>query len=83
MTLYFGYGSKFTPYQNLSMSNQSQIDFLEQVQDSYGSTQELANVLDMGVEMLFYLEENTFHKQDVQNVVTALRSVTTALRKQD
>lgn len=63
------------------MSNQSQIDFLEQVQDSYGSTQELANVLDMGVEMLFYLEENTFHKQDVQNVVTALRAVTTALRK--
>ena len=81
MTLYFGYGSNFTPYQNLSMSNQSQIDFLEQVQDSYGSTQELANVLDMGVEMLFYLEENTFHKQDVQNVVTALRAVTTALRK--
>ncbi|WP_435622890.1 hypothetical protein [Flagellimonas sp.] len=63
------------------MSNQSQVDFLEQVQDSYGSTQELANMLDMGVEMLFYLEENTFHKQDVQNVVTALRAVTTALRK--
>ncbi len=81
MTLYFRYGSMFTPYQNLSMSNQSQVDFLEQVQDSYGSTQELANMLDMGVEMLFYLEENTFHKQDVQNVVTALRAVTTALRK--
>ena len=83
MTLYFGYASKFTPYQNLSMSNQSQVDFLEQVQDSYGSTQELANMLDMGVEMLFYLEENNFNKQDGQNVVTALRAVTTALRKQD
>ena len=63
------------------MENQSQSDFLEQVQDSYGSTQELANTLDFGVEMLFYLEENTFHRQDVQNVVTALRAVTTALRK--
>ena len=63
------------------MSNQKQEDFLEQVQDSYGSTQELANMLEMGVEMLFYLEEDTFHRQDVQNVVTALRAVTTALRK--
>ena len=63
------------------MSNQKKHNFLEQVQDSYGSTQELANVLDIGVEMLFYLEENAFHKQDLQNVVTALRAVTTALRK--
>ena len=63
------------------MSNKTQHDFLEQVQDSYGTTQELANMLEMGVEMLFYLEEDTFHRQDVQNVVTALRAVTTALRK--
>ncbi|MEM9076876.1 MAG: hypothetical protein AAGC43_07545 [Bacteroidota bacterium] len=62
------------------MTNQSQSNFLEQVKDSYGSTQELANTLDFGVEMLFYLEEDTFHKQDVQNVVAALRAVITALR---
>ena len=63
------------------MSNQSQIDFLEQVQDSYGSTQELANVLDMGVEMLFYLEENAFSQREVQNVVSAMRVFTKALRE--
>lgn len=62
------------------MTNQTEQDFLERLQDSYGSTQELAKILDMGVEMLFYLEENTFHRQDVQNVVAALRAVITALR---
>ena len=67
--------------QIVNMSNEKQEDFLEQVQDSYGSTQELANTLDFGVEMLFYLEENTFHRQDVQNVVTALRTVIKALRE--
>nr|WP_297911784.1 hypothetical protein [uncultured Allomuricauda sp.] len=62
------------------MINQTEQDFLERLQDSYGSTQELAKILDMGVEMLFYLEENTFHRQDVQNVVAALRAVITVLR---
>nr|WP_298999376.1 hypothetical protein [uncultured Allomuricauda sp.] len=63
------------------MTNQSQQDFLERVQDSYGSTQELANVLDMGVEMLFYLEESSFHRKDVQNVAAAMRAVIKALRE--
>ena len=63
------------------MENQSQSDFLEQVQDSYGSTQELAKVLDMGVEMLFYLEENAFSQREVQNVVSAMRDITKALRE--
>ena len=63
------------------MINQFQSDFLEQVQDSYGSTQELAKVLDMGVEMLFYLEENAFSQREVQNVVSALRDLTKALRE--
>ena len=62
------------------MINQTEQDFLERLQDSYGSTQELAKILDMGVKMLFYLEENTFHRQDVQNVVAALRAVITVLR---
>lgn len=66
--------------QIVNMSNQKNEDFLEQVQDTYGSTQELANMLDFGVEMLFYLEEDTFHRQDVQNVVAALRAVIRVLR---
>ena len=63
------------------MENQSNKDFWEHVRDCYGSTQELANVLDMGIEMLFYLEENAFSQRDVQNVVSAMRDVTKALRE--
>lgn len=63
------------------MKNQSQANFLEQVQDSYGSTQELASVLDTGVEMLFYLEENAFSRREVQHVVSAIRDITKALRE--
>lgn len=63
------------------MENQSQSDFLKQVHDSYGSTQELAKVLDLGIEMLFYLEENAFSQREVQNVVSAMRDLTKTLRE--
>lgn len=51
--------------------------------DSYGSPEELAKILDLGVEMLFYLEEDTFHRRDVQSVVSALRAVIGVMRGQD
>jgi hypothetical protein len=35
----------------------------------------------MGIEMLFYVEECSFSKEDVRNVVTALRKVILELRK--
>ena len=51
--------------------------------DSYGSPKELAKVLDLGIEMLFYLEEDTFDRRDVQSVVSALRTIIDVLRQQD
>lgn len=51
--------------------------------DSYGSPEELAKILDLGVEMLFYLEEDTFERRDVQSVVSALRVVIGVMRGQD
>ena len=51
--------------------------------DSYGSSEKLAEILDLGVEMLFYLEEDTFDRKDVQSVVSALRAVIGIMRGQD
>ncbi|MEC3908909.1 hypothetical protein VOI54_17940 [Tamlana sp. 2201CG12-4] len=45
------------------------------------STEELTKCLDMGVEMLFYIEEDTFDRKEIQNVVFAIRRVILALRK--
>ncbi|WP_435623226.1 hypothetical protein [Flagellimonas sp.] len=50
------------------------------IEDTYGSPKKLAQVLDVGIEMLFYLEENTFEKREVQDVVSALRGMITILR---
>ncbi len=51
------------------------------IRDSYGSAAELATILDLGIEMLFYLEENTFDKREVQGVVSAIRDIIGELRK--
>jgi len=55
--------------------------FLDLFEDVYSSPAELAEVLEMGIEMLFYVEEGAFSKEDMQNVVTALRKITLELRK--
>ena len=49
--------------------------------DSYGSPEGLARMLDLGIEMLFYVEADTFEREEVQNVVSALRDVIKALRR--
>ncbi|MEM6864824.1 MAG: hypothetical protein AAF575_06565 [Bacteroidota bacterium] len=60
---------------------QTQIDSLEElIQNTYGNPETLAQQLDLAVEMLFYLEDNTFEKQEVQNVVAALRDFVKVLR---
>ncbi|WP_411029644.1 hypothetical protein [Spongiimicrobium sp. 3-5] len=55
--------------------------FSELIKNSYGSSEELARHLDLGIEMLFYIEEDTFHRKDLQDVVAALRGIVLALRK--
>ena len=52
------------------------------IEESYGSPSELAKRLDLGIEMLFYLEEDTFDKRDIQSVVSAIRGIIYSLRQQ-
>lgn len=61
--------------------NTTVIFFSELFEDAYASPKELAEVLDLGIEMLFYVEEGIFSKEDIRNVVTALRKVILELRK--
>ncbi|MCB0373344.1 MAG: hypothetical protein KDD31_10070 [Muricauda sp.] len=49
-------------------------------EDAYGSPAELANVLDMGLEMLFYVEEGAFTQRELQQVAGALRDLNGVLR---
>ena len=51
------------------------------INDSYGSSEKLARYLDLGIEMLFYLEEDTFDRKDIQSVISAIRGIVNALRK--
>lgn len=60
----------------------------EDVQDSsnwiaetYGSREVLANQLDKGIEMLFYIEEDTFERKEIQDIVAALRGIIVLLRQ--
>ena len=59
----------------------SERKFSELFEDAYASPDELAEVLDLGIEMIFYVEEEVFSKEDIRNVVTALRKITLELRK--
>ena len=58
-------------------------DFFILIEDVYGSKERLAKIIDLGIEMLFYLEEDSFERRDVQNVVSALRGISNMLRQQD
>lgn len=51
------------------------------IEDTYGSPEELAKQLDLGIEMMFYLQDDTFNRSEMQNVVAALREIVVILRK--
>ncbi len=53
---------------------------LNWIEDTYGTPEELAKILDYGIEMLFYLEEDTFDRKEVQQVVAALRGLIIILK---
>ena len=52
------------------------------IEEGYGSSEALAKYLDLGIEMLFYLEEDTFDQKEIQSVVSAIRGIICALRQQ-
>ncbi len=56
--------------------------FREWIKEGYGTPEEFAKILDQGIEMLFYLEDDVFAKREIQEVVTSLRGIINALRRQ-
>lgn len=52
----------------------------EMVKDGYGGPAEFTKVLDLGIEMLFYVEQEVFTQREVQQQVSALRGVIGVLR---
>ncbi|WP_136465018.1 hypothetical protein [Flagellimonas onchidii] len=50
------------------------------IEEGYGTPDEFAKILDQGIEMLFYLEDDVFTKREVQSVVTAMRGIASILR---
>ena len=59
---------------------QKETKLLELFEDAYGSPTELANILDLGLEMLFYVEEGVFSQRELQRVAGALRDINGVLR---
>ena len=55
-------------------------NFWKWIEESYGTPEEFAKVLDLAVEMLFYLEEGVFSQREVQSVVEAIRAIVVGLR---
>lgn len=67
----------------MSKNLNGSLDLSEFIKEAYGSPEQLADILDLGIEMLFYLEEDTFERKDVQHVASALRFVRDILRQDD
>lgn len=57
------------------------IDFSKLNDNCSLSPEEFAKYLDLGIEMLFYIEEDTFDRKDIQNVVYAMKRIIDNLRK--
>ena len=62
----------------MSQNKEKLIGFIE---DCYGSPAQLAEILNLGIVMLFYLEEDTFSRREVQSVVEALKGIGEWLRE--
>ncbi|WP_108425413.1 hypothetical protein [Flagellimonas amoyensis] len=63
-------------------SREWQEELSELILDVYGTPESLANWLDLAVEMLFYVEEDTFSRVELQEVATAIRGVVRVLRSE-
>lgn len=63
------------------MLTESQITELnEWITDTFGTTEVLVEYLDLAVEMLFYVEQDTFGQRELQDVVTVLRGLKRVLK---
>lgn len=63
------------------MENRQTDIFIGWIEDSYGSPEKLAQILELGIFMMFFLEEDTFSRREVQDVVEALQGIVVGLRR--
>ncbi|WP_459415585.1 hypothetical protein [Flagellimonas marinaquae] len=57
--------------------------FSDWIIDNYGSPEQLSQILEMGMFMLFFLEADTFSRREIQDVADAIREIIIRLRKQE
>ncbi|AEM71394.1 hypothetical protein Murru_2356 [Allomuricauda ruestringensis DSM 13258] len=62
----------------ISLEQQNELSQL--ISDTYGTSEAFTQHLELCLEMLFYLEEDTFSRVEIQEVATALRRVVRVLR---
>ncbi|MEM7483774.1 MAG: hypothetical protein AAF348_01060 [Bacteroidota bacterium] len=62
------------------LNDEQYIELENLIKESYGTASKFSDVLDLGIEMLFYLEEDAFDRKDVQNVVAAIKCIVGVLR---
>lgn len=65
------------------VSFEQKLELLRLISDTYGTPEALAEHLDLAVEMLFYVEEDTFSRDELQEVATAIRGVSRVLRAEN
>jgi glutathione S-transferase len=58
-------------------------DINDVIEDAYGSKAGLAQILESGLELLLFIESDTFQQRDIQNVATAIRIASEFLRQND
>ena len=63
------------------LANKQREQLSELITDTYGTTEGLIKHLDLAIEMLFYIEEDSFERADIQNVVAAIKGVIGVLRE--
>nr|WP_293290647.1 hypothetical protein [Allomuricauda sp.] len=56
--------------------------FSDWIIDNYGSPEQLSQILELGMFMLFFLEVDTFSRREIQDVAEAMRSISIRLRNQ-
>ncbi len=64
----------------IMLNKKDETYLLKFIKDGYGSKEEMAKILDLGIEMLFCVEEDAFSRREIQGVVSAIRDVVLVLR---
>lgn len=62
------------------LSKKQQETLSEYIGRDYASVEEFVKQLDLGIEMLFYIEEDVFDIEDIQSVVFTMRLIIRAIR---